>query len=88
MQTEQFHLNYEIELRHWWFVARRRILRGLLSQIVPACPETVVVDVGCGTGGNIAYNAEEYERYIHWGLALSPKHEVLVEEAVIGWKED
>ena len=40
-----------------------------------------------GTGGNIAYNAEEFERYIHWGLALSPKHEVLVEESVIGWKE-
>ncbi|MEN6576925.1 MAG: carbamoyl-phosphate synthase large subunit [Phycisphaerales bacterium] len=40
-----------------------------------------------GTGGNIAYNAEEYERYIHWGLSLSPKHQVLVEESVIGWKE-
>ncbi len=40
-----------------------------------------------GTGGNIAYNAEEYEKYIHWGLALSPKHQVLIEESVIGWKE-
>jgi len=60
MQTEQFHLNYEIELRHWWFVARRRILRGLLSQLVPACPETVVVDVGCGTGGNIGALSDTY----------------------------
>jgi carbamoyl-phosphate synthase large subunit len=40
-----------------------------------------------GTGGNIAYNAEEYEQYIHWGLNFSPKGEVLVEESVIGWKE-
>jgi len=40
-----------------------------------------------GTGGNIAYNAEEYERYIHWGLSLSPNHQVLVEQSVIGWKE-
>ena len=40
-----------------------------------------------GTGGNIAYNAEEYEKYIQWGLSLSPKSEVLVEESVIGWKE-
>jgi carbamoyl-phosphate synthase large subunit len=40
-----------------------------------------------GTGGNIAYNAEEYEKYIQWGLNLSPKSEVLVEESVIGWKE-
>ncbi len=40
-----------------------------------------------GTGGNVAYNAEEYAEFIHWGLSLSPKHQVLVEESVIGWKE-
>ncbi len=40
-----------------------------------------------GSGGNVAYNTEEYEKYIHWGLAISPKHQVLVEESVIGWKE-
>ncbi|HUT28276.1 MAG TPA: carbamoyl-phosphate synthase large subunit [Sedimentisphaerales bacterium] len=40
-----------------------------------------------GTGGNVAYNAEEYEQFIHWGLNLSPKNQVLVEESVIGWKE-
>ncbi len=40
-----------------------------------------------GTGGNVAYNAEEYEEYIQWGLNLSPKSQVLVEESLIGWKE-
>lgn len=40
-----------------------------------------------GTGGNVAYNAEEYDEYIHWGLNLSPQSQVLVEESVIGWKE-
>jgi carbamoyl-phosphate synthase large subunit len=40
-----------------------------------------------GTGGNIAYNMEEYERDVNWGLSLSPKNEILVEESVIGWKE-
>jgi len=40
-----------------------------------------------GMGGNVAYNIEEYEKYIHWGLNLSPKNQVLVEESVIGWKE-
>jgi carbamoyl-phosphate synthase large subunit len=40
-----------------------------------------------GTGGNVAYNAEEYEQHVHWGLDLSPKHQVLVEKSVIGWKE-
>jgi len=40
-----------------------------------------------GTGGNVAYNTEEFKKYINWGLSLSPKNEVLIEESVIGWKE-
>ncbi len=40
-----------------------------------------------GTGGNVACNTEEYKEYIRWGLNLSPKNQVLVEESVIGWKE-
>jgi len=40
-----------------------------------------------GTGGNIAYNREEFERLIDWALATSPVSQVLIEESVIGWKE-
>ncbi len=40
-----------------------------------------------GTGGNIAYNMEEYNSYIDWGLSLSPKKQVLIEQSVAGWKE-
>ena len=40
-----------------------------------------------GTGGNIAYNREEFERLIEWALAMSPVSQVLIEESVIGWKE-
>ena len=40
-----------------------------------------------GMGGNVAYNVEEYREYINWGLNLSPKEQVLVEESVVGWKE-
>jgi carbamoyl-phosphate synthase large subunit len=40
-----------------------------------------------GTGGSIAYNREEYEEQVQWGLSLSPVHQVLIEESVIGWKE-
>jgi carbamoyl-phosphate synthase large subunit len=40
-----------------------------------------------GTGGNVAYNMEEYTQHVHWGLNLSPKNQVLIEESVIGWKE-
>ena len=40
-----------------------------------------------GSGGGIAYNRDEYDQIIERGLELSPIHEVLVEESVIGWKE-
>jgi carbamoyl-phosphate synthase large subunit len=40
-----------------------------------------------GTGGGIAYNQEDLVEILERGLALSPVHEVLVEESVLGWKE-
>jgi carbamoyl-phosphate synthase large subunit len=40
-----------------------------------------------GTGAGVAYNLEEFEEIVHWGLQASPVHEVLVEESVLGWKE-
>ena len=40
-----------------------------------------------GTGGNIAYNIEEFRRHVEWGLAMSPVRQVLIEQSVIGWKE-
>lgn len=40
-----------------------------------------------GTGGNIAYNREEFERLVDWALAMSPVSQVLIEESIIGWKE-
>ena len=40
-----------------------------------------------GTGGGIAYNAEEFEQICKGGLEASPTRELLVEESLIGWKE-
>ncbi len=40
-----------------------------------------------GTGGGIAYNADQFEEIVARGLFLSPTNEVLVEESIIGWKE-
>src|SRR5512146_2245342 len=40
-----------------------------------------------GTGGGIAYNNEELAEILERGLDLSPVHEVLIEESVLGWKE-
>ena len=40
-----------------------------------------------GTGGGIAYNREELMEVLARGLDLSPVHECLLEESVLGWKE-
>jgi carbamoyl-phosphate synthase large subunit len=40
-----------------------------------------------GSGGGIAYNAEEFDEIVERGLDLSPVHEILIEESVLGWKE-
>jgi carbamoyl-phosphate synthase large subunit len=40
-----------------------------------------------GTGGGIAYNREELDGIVACGLDLSPVHEVLIEESLVGWKE-
>ncbi|MBI5049894.1 MAG: carbamoyl-phosphate synthase large subunit, partial [Nitrospirae bacterium] len=40
-----------------------------------------------GTGGSIAYNIDEYKENLNKALQLSPVHQVLVEESVIGLKE-
>ncbi len=40
-----------------------------------------------GSGGGIAYNADECRTIAQRGIDLSPVHEVLVEESLLGWKE-
>ena len=40
-----------------------------------------------GTGGNVAFNIEEFKEYVDWGLKTSPVGQILIEESVLGWKE-
>ena len=40
-----------------------------------------------GSGGGIAYNREEFEEICERGFDLSPTHELLIDESLIGWKE-
>jgi SAM-dependent methyltransferase len=61
MQTEQFQLHAQIEERHWWFVARRRILTAVVNAVLPPSTQTTIIDVGCGTGANLAGLADAYE---------------------------
>src|SRR5450631_4625860 len=60
MDEAQYDLHAEIEERHWWFAGRRTIVKRLLEKIVPPRPDALVIDVGCGTGANVAALAQSY----------------------------
>lgn len=53
MQPEVHAEMTAVQQRHWWFVARRRILQGLIESLrLP--PQALILDSGCGSGGNLA----------------------------------
>ena len=60
MDANIFSLNGDVELTHWWFAARRRIIGDLVSLVVPPSRDHTIVDVGCGTGANIASLGDRY----------------------------
>src|SRR6185295_18262105 len=60
MLDPQYELHAEIEDRHWWFVGRRAIVKRLLARVVPPQSDALVLDVGCGTGANIAALSGSY----------------------------
>lgn len=40
-----------------------------------------------GTGSSVAYNRESFDSLVSYGIEMSPIHQVLLEESVLGWKE-
>jgi carbamoyl-phosphate synthase large subunit len=40
-----------------------------------------------GSGGAVVYHKEDFDHALNYGLHSSPIHEVLIDKAVIGWKE-
>jgi SAM-dependent methyltransferase len=60
MQSDLLELHGELEESHWWFVGRRRIMRALIRRVLPPSRSETIVDVGCGTGANVASMADEY----------------------------
>ncbi|MGD9644362.1 MAG: class I SAM-dependent methyltransferase [Pirellulales bacterium] len=81
MNPEQLRLNARIEDEHWWFVGRRRILARLADQLVPCGPENLVIDVGCGTGANLAEVARQRRGV---GIDTSPEAVALARQRFAG----
>ncbi len=65
-------------------------VQGRISELTQSAGFPVVIRPSFtlgGTGGGIAYNAEEFEQICKGGLEASPTRELLIEESLIGWKE-
>jgi SAM-dependent methyltransferase len=58
MRADLFKLHADREVRHWWFLGRRRVILAMVDELLPPGRERLVVDVGCGTGANVAALAE------------------------------
>lgn len=54
MEREVYVRMAELETKHWWFVARRRILAEVLTRSIDLPPGARILEAGCGTGGNLA----------------------------------
>ena len=58
MERVVFERMAEQDQRHWWFVARRRILAEVVRRVVQPPKRARVLEVGCGTGHNLAMLGE------------------------------
>ena len=58
MDRGVYHRLNELEGEHWWFCARRKILREVIARVVRGKSNLRILEVGCGTGGNLMMLAE------------------------------
>ncbi|GAB4447103.1 MAG: class I SAM-dependent methyltransferase [Anaerolineae bacterium] len=69
MNWPQYALSYQLEDTHWWFAGRRDLAQQLLARWVAPAPDARLLDVGCGTGGNLQALAGQWTAH---GLDISP----------------
>ena len=54
MERAVFDRMAELDQDHWWFLARRRILKRLIERVVRPPRKAKILEIGCGTGHNLA----------------------------------
>lgn len=69
MEQPEYERMYQVEDSHWWFVGRRQVAAVLIERWVRPSSKQCILDIGCGTGGNLAF-------LVRWGdgsgVDLSP----------------
>ena len=54
MERKVFDQMAQLDSRHWWFTARRRILDGVIERVVKPPKDARILELGAGTGHNLA----------------------------------
>jgi SAM-dependent methyltransferase len=55
MEHTEYQKLYELEDSYWWFVGRRKLVEVLIETWIRPEPVEPILDVGCGTGGNLTF---------------------------------
>lgn len=58
MDRQVYNQMAAVEDTHWWFVARRSIIKEMLSTCVSIPKHAMILEAGCGTGGNLSMLAD------------------------------
>jgi SAM-dependent methyltransferase len=85
MERAVFDRMAELDNDHWWFLARRRILKRLIERVVRPPKKARILEVGCGTGHNLsmlkAFGRVEASELDRCARALANKRHRGVKEA-------
>lgn len=54
MERKVYEQMAQLDSRHWWFTARRRILEGVIERVVRPPTDARILELGAGTGHNLA----------------------------------
>ena len=52
MERQVYDRMAELDQRHWWYRARRKVLASLIERVVQPEPDSRILEIGCGTGHN------------------------------------
>jgi SAM-dependent methyltransferase len=66
MQTEDYEYLYQLEEKFWWFAGMRELTAVLLDPFLRGKRDRVILDAGCGTGGNLLW----LRRYVGAGRII------------------
>lgn len=50
MEKSFYRIFFEVQKKHWWFVAKKKIVLDLIDRYVPAKANHKILDIGCGSG--------------------------------------